>query len=51
MSELADEYNTDSRQKIQRIVQIGDNIYTLSYSMVKVNDINTMTEIKTLKLD
>ena len=51
MSELADEYNTDSRQKIQKIVQIGDNIYTLSYSMVKVNDINTMTEIKTLKLD
>jgi len=51
VSELADEYNTDSRQKIQRIVQIGDNIYTLSYSIVKVNDINTMTEIKTLKLD
>lgn len=49
--ELANEYNKNSRQKIQRIVQIGDNIYTLSHSMLKVNDINTMEELKTLKLD
>ena len=49
--ELANEYNKNSRQKIQRIVQIGDNIYTLSQSMLKVNDINTMEELKTLKLD
>ena len=49
--ELANEYNKNSRQKIQRIVQIGENIYTLSHSMLKVNDINTMEELKTLKLD
>ncbi|EFM38240.1 hypothetical protein HMPREF0379_2065 [[Eubacterium] yurii subsp. margaretiae ATCC 43715] len=41
----------DYTKKIQRCVQIGDNLYTLSQGMVKVNNINTLEEIKSLKFD
>ena len=41
----------DYTKKILRCVQIGDNLYTLSQGMLKVNNINTLKEIKSLKLD
>jgi hypothetical protein len=41
----------DYTKKILRCVQIGDNLYTLSQGMVKVNNINTLKEIKSLKFD
>lgn len=39
----------DYNRRIQRIVQIGNNIYTLSEYGIKVNDINTMKELGELK--
>ena len=44
-------YDFDYNKKIQRCIQIGDNLYTLSKNMVKVNNINTLEEIKSLKFD
>ena len=41
----------DYTKKILRCVQIGDNLYTLSQGMIKVNNINTLKEIKSLKFD
>ena len=41
----------DYTKEIQRCIQIGDNLYTLSQGMIKVNNINTLKEIKSLKFD
>lgn len=51
IADMEDNYYYDYNKKIQRCVQIGDNLYTLSQGMVKVNNINTLKEIKSLKLD
>ncbi|EJP19103.1 beta propeller domain protein [Peptostreptococcaceae bacterium AS15] len=44
-------YDFDYNKKIQRCIQIGDNLYTLSKNMVKVNNINSLEEIKSIELD
>ena len=51
IADMEDNYYYDYNKKIQRCVQIGDNLYTLSQGMVKVNNINTLKQIKSLKLD
>ena len=51
IADMEDNYYYDYNKKIQRCVQIGDNLYTLSQGMVKVNNINTLKEIKSLKLN
>jgi len=51
LADMQDNYYYDYNKNIQRCVQIGDNIYTLSQGMVKVNNINSLKEIKSLKLD
>lgn len=51
LTDMQDNYYYDYNKNIQRCVQIGDNIYTLSQGMLKVNNINSLKEIKSLKLD
>lgn len=41
----------DYERQIQRSVQIGDNLYTVSEYGIKVNDINTLKEIATLEFE
>ncbi|MCX7842856.1 MAG: beta-propeller domain-containing protein [Clostridia bacterium] len=38
----------DSNKNIQRIIYIGDNLYTLSNSMIKANQLNDLKEKKSL---
>jgi inhibitor of cysteine peptidase len=40
----------DYYKTIQRIIYIGENLYTVSQSMVKANDMNTLTEKKSIEL-
>jgi uncharacterized secreted protein with C-terminal beta-propeller domain len=35
---------------VQRILYIGDVLYTVSDSLVKLNDINSLAELKALNL-
>ena len=45
IADMEDNYYYDYNKKIQRCVQIGDNLYTLSQGMVKVNNINTSDKL------
>ncbi|MEJ8545331.1 beta-propeller domain-containing protein [Brevibacillus borstelensis] len=40
----------DSAKNVERIVYIGDTLYTLSRSQVKANDLQTLSETRTLLL-
>ena len=37
-------------EEIERIIYVNDNIYTLSDSLIRIIDMNTMQEIGTIKL-
>jgi len=42
-------YNYD--KNIQRIIYIGDYLYTISQSMVKANDLNTVKDVNSVNID
>ncbi len=44
-------YSFKSNKSVQRILYIGDTLYTLSNSMIKANDINDLKEKKSVLID
>lgn len=47
----ADQYEIYGDKNIDRSIYIGQNIYTISEGMIKVNDLNTLKEINSLLLN
>lgn len=45
------QYSFKSNKSVQRILYIGDTLYTLSNSMIKANDINDLKEKKSVLID
>lgn len=46
----AGRYWYESDRNVQRIIYIGSNLYTISNDMIKVHDLSTFREIKSLEL-
>lgn len=51
IQKMGDYWSYDYLKNIQRIIYIGDYLYTISQSMVKANDIKTVVEVKAVDVD